>query len=674
MHAEHDAYIADVASVPSPRIVLLKAERMDLAGAVRSYVDAVVASDQGLTVFPFIRIASDGAAVFPKRIAHAAPAICEALAAPIAQWAAQKGTQAHLVADLFEEHAVLRSAIETANSTFRALPGASPYEVLFSEAERYACATPYVCRRAAVDLNPGLGYGINTLRDVASHVSADLPEFARAMYPSIAGARTGHAQVALWLDADPARLEEIVERCTGLVVPGGTVLVSVRDERAKRVLEERGATVTAMQRPGAESLGPLDEWLAVFRKPVQIAAEISNSEPRLAVTESASRKLKVLFALRPSAQSIFGGDVVQVRETAEALRRRGHVVELATSPQIQTSGFDIVHLSNLTVPDETLAQAESVRNFAGPVVLMPIFIDHADETTWGMATSLAVFLQSQDEPDLRRKLEMLEQRALSVPNFEAPPKRSDIVPGYTQKQQRILELVDFVIANAHSEMHRVYRYLRCNIPYAIAPSAVDADLYGTHARTQFIDEYGFADFVLMPGRYEARKNQLMLFEAAKDLGYPLVCVGSNREAAFGHAVRAYRPGNAVYFSHLPERSLAGLFAAARVVVAPSWDEVVSLTSLDAAVSEASLVLTRNSYEHEYFRDDAEYCDPASVSSIRSALQRAWTTHEERAERRRLLAGRVRQEYNWDASAAATEAAYYRVLASRLRRGENAHVV
>lgn len=663
-HSEYDAYIPDAATGNSARIVLLKAERMDLAGAVRTYVDAIVRSEGGLGAFSFIRVSGDGAAVFPKRLAQNAPALCSALASPVAQWIAQKGSGAHLVADLFEQDEVLSNAMQTANATLRALPGASPYEVLFSEGERYASVTPYVRDKSVVDLNPGLGYGLNTLRNVASRISAEIPEFSRAMYPRIETVAEP-SQVALWLDADPARLDEIVAHCRSSISKHGCIVLSIRDERAKSALERFDARFEPMVRPGAGSLGALDEWLALID--VQCGGARTAEESPHYVAPDPPRKLRILFALRPSAESVFGGDVVQVRQTVDALRRRGHTVELSTAPRLQAAGFDIVHLTNLTSPEETLPQAESVQGFGGPVVLMPIFIDHADETVWGMATSLGVFLQSQDDADLHDKLALLERRSIVVPNIDAPPKRNDIFPGYTEKQQRILQLVDFVIANAHSEMHRLYRYLACNLPYAIAPSAVDAGLYGTHRRAEFLETYGFADFVVMPGRYEPRKNQLLLFEAIKRLGYPLVCVGNNREPAFAHAVRSYRPGNAVYFSHMSESELAALFAAARVVAVPSWDEVVSLTSLNGAVSEASLVLTRNSYEHEYFRDDAEYCDPASVESIRAALERAWTTHDERSERRRMLSERVRREYNWDVSAASTEAAYYRALQARRRR-------
>ncbi len=242
-----------------------------------------------------------------------------------------------------------------------------------------------------------------------------------------------------------------------------------------------------------------------------------------------------------------------------------------------------------------------------------------------------------------------------------------MIEGYTQMQRATLDVVDFLVANAHSEMHRLYRYLTCEIPYSVAPSCANPRIYGKHAKAKFVERFGFEDFVLMAGRYEGRKNQLNFLQATRDLGFPVLCIGNNYHATFGKILRIHRPGTAAYIGHLPEDQLAGAFAAARVVAIPSWDEVVSLTSLNAAISGASMVLTRNSYEHEYFADDAEYCDPGSVVSIASAVRRAWETHEARSERRELLAERVTAQYNWDRSAALTEEAYYRVLHHNPRR-------
>ena len=146
----------------------------------------------------------------------------------------------------------------------------------------------------------------------------------------------------------------------------------------------------------------------------------------------------------------------------------------------------------------------------------------------------------------------------------------------------------------------------------------------------------------------------------------LVIIGANVDPLYGFFAQVYARENVIFLPQMPEVELAGAYAAARVFVLPSWDEVVSMSALNAALSGPSLVLTRNGFEHEYFLDDAEFCDPADAASIEAAIEAAWSSHEARSERRGALIERVREEYTWEISAEATERAYYRVLAHNPR--------
>ena len=671
VHNDYAAYLPPVQPfrTSTARLASLKLEAISVLQGRRRYVDALLLDGEDIVPVSFLRITDEGDVILPEHYLALGDHLCDWLRETVRQWTAQKPKDADMEADVFSRDPALTEAfIDSAEVVRRPIPGMSAYSALFDEAERYANASPYAYGRRIVDFNPGYGYGISILRRVASEAAVaggSLEPLGRRIRPLLPDASAPMPfDVAAWLDASEEQLESTVARLCDAVGEGGTALVSHRGPSGERLLRAMGAEVSKMCRAGADALAPMDEWLGVFSRARKRVYPVPERNAAISV---GPRPLRVLFGLRPSAQQMFGGDVVQIRETAQALRARGHVVNISTDPKLDTSGFDIVHLSNITVPHETMAQAQSVAQFPGPVVLMPIFTDHADEAAWGMHTAQALFLVSDDTDDLSSKLDALESRTLTMPGFSPPPQRSGMVPDYEQLQRAVLPYVDFIVANAHSEMNRFYRYLGCDIPYAVAPSCANPRIYGTHQRERFVDRYGLSDFVLLPGRYEHRKNQLMFFRAAATLGYPVVCIGRNYDVIFGNAMRLHRPGTAAYIGHLPEEDLAGAFAAARVVAVPSWDEVVSLTSLNAAISESSMLLTRNSYEHEYFADDAEYCDPASVISIREALRRAWETHAERAERRASLATRVMADFSWERSAELTEAAYYRALAHNPRR-------
>lgn len=650
-------------------MVSLKLEAASVGQFKRRYVDAVLLDGENIVPVPFVRIAEDGDVVLHAFHLALGENICGWLKDTIAKWYAGKPSDADLEADIFSTDAGITNAfIESTEVVRRAFPGMSTYPMLFDEAERYANLTPFVYQRTVADFNPGYGYGISTLRGVASKIYHDansLQKIAQRLRPRAAELPPdAKVEVAVWLDAPENQLTTIVARLRDAVGEKGIAIVSQRGQNAPQRLAGLGADVLPMCRAGADAFGSLDEWLGVF-VPKHVRGE--KAAEHQATISVSPRPLRILFGLRPSAEFMFGGDVVQVRETAEALRARGHFVDIRTDLTLDASGFDIVHLTNITVPNETLPQAQSVAHFDGAVFLMPIYTDHADEAAWGMHTSRALFLVSEDNDDLKAKLDALETRVLSIPEFLPPPQRNGMIPGYENLQRAILPYIDYVLANAHSEMNRFYRYLGCDVPYAVAPSCANPRIYGSHQKQRFIDRFGMSDFILLPGRYEHRKNQLMFFEAAASLGLPILCIGRNYDALFGYAMRKHRSSKVAYIGHLPEEDLAGAFAAARVVAVPSWDEVVTLTSLNAAISGASMVLTRNSYEHEYFGDDAEYCDPGSVTAIRASLVRAWETHDARSERRAALAERVRREYNWERTAEATEIAYYRVLAHNPRR-------
>ena len=84
-------------------------------------------------------------------------------------------------------------------------------------------------------------------------------------------------------------------------------------------------------------------------------------------------------------------------------------------------------------------------------------------------------------------------------------------------------------------------------------------------------------------------------------------------------------------------------------------------NLEAAACGAAVVTGTQGYELEYLGDLADYCDPADIASIRTAVRTAWDRYPDDAARREQLRLRVRNRFTWEASARATFEAYCRVL-------------
>ncbi len=673
LHPRFSGYIPPVPSgLEAPQLVALKIEGAPAPLPATTMFDVLLEDRDRLFVMPFIEM-RDGVLLLPEAYASYAQLFTDLQPRLRAFDERFRGDrQASL--ELFAADAEI---VEWANAQqqapFTIVPGLAPYGVVFDLIDRYRFAATIAFGRRIADLNPGCGYGRIVLGErIASY--AAIPPDARSerllnrfTYASPSADMTD-ADVVLAFETPPEAVRAMLARVRELLGPNGRAIVTSRGEPGRAALADAGLSPAPLVRPGLESIPPLPDFFAVIEP-----QRVYPSVPIVTVpVEMSRRPLSVLFALRPSATRAFGGDVVQVRMTAKALEARGHRVVVSTDPRPDTSGFDIVHLTNFTSVAETLEQARSVRDFHGPIVMMPIFIDHADETVWGMQAAADAMRYASSVDDLRFNQRRVAERDVAPTVVDGrqippPPSRIDMHAGYTQQQREIAQCVDYFIANAYSEMYCIARHLTTEIPFSIVPSCCDPEIYHPGRAQAFVETYNLSNFILSTGRIEARKQQLTLMQLARRWPErPLVLIGRNADIGYGALIRVYWSGNVTMIGHMSEEALAGAYAAARVVAMPSWDEVVSLSAVNAAACGASLVLTRNGFEHEYMGDDALYCDPGDTENIAAAIDHAWTSHDERYDRRMALSDRVRRDYIWARAAQRTEEAYYRVLADNPR--------
>ena len=87
------------------------------------------------------------------------------------------------------------------------------------------------------------------------------------------------------------------------------------------------------------------------------------------------------------------------------------------------------------------------------------------------------------------------------------------------------------------------------------------------------------------------------------------------------------------------------YAACKVFVLPTWFETPGLAAMEAALAGANLVVTREGSTREYFKEFAEYVNPASVPDIRDKILRALGK-----TKRPDLARLVRERYVWEKAA------------------------
>ena len=309
--------------------------------------------------------------------------------------------------------------------------------------------------------------------------------------------------------------------------------------------------------------------------------------------------LRVLVQNRADSETCPGGDTVQMDWTMRFLRERGHDVCLSFDSDLDLSGFDVVHLFNLTRPIETFAQAENARRQSKPMVLSSVYWDLASAVPW------------HAHPFPRNWYHLIRPRG----------PRSWAQRGM---QKMILQQAEFVFPNSEAEKtHLLDRFhglsserLRV-VKNGVAPQPTDS------ITTTPTSEYR-GTFVCA-GAIGPRKNQLNLVRAFSRLPDERLCVIGQTAAgcaAYDRAVRRAAGANISFHRTMPHAEMGAVLREARALVQPSYIETPGLSAMEAAAAGTPIVVADVAPVREYFGALGHTCDPASPSSIAAACRAA----------------------------------------------------
>jgi glycosyltransferase involved in cell wall biosynthesis len=211
-------------------------------------------------------------------------------------------------------------------------------------------------------------------------------------------------------------------------------------------------------------------------------------------------------------------------------------------------------------------------------------------------------------------------------------------------------------------LHRLAGEIRCRVvPNGVDPSVILRASGEEFVRTHRIP---FPKFGVCVGRFDERKNQLGLIRALRDTAIPVVFIGSPGPNYRSYCDRCRREAQGrpfLFLAGMPQRELAGAYAAAHMHVQASWLETPGLTNLEAGLSGCNLALSDRGSVREYFGESAWYCDPGDPGSIRAAAAGAFAAprghHHE-------LRDRISTEFTWERAAGELHRVYREVVASR----------
>lgn len=374
---------------------------------------------------------------------------------------------------------------------------------------------------------------------------------------------------------------------------------------------------------------------------------------------------KILFVTRPDALTNPGGDTIQMLRTREELERLGIGVDISFSAAPDPRGYDLVHLFNLQLAGLSRTQLRAVRSAGVPAVVSPIFWDHAELDHFSPRLRRAFAAAPEARPRLLALLEAdTREGAQGAEGYPVGPR----LLAQREIQRQVAAEADLLLPNSRAEASILAESLGSGIaPCHIVPNGIDPVLFTSASPDAFEARFGRRDFVLSAARWDDRKNLLMLCEALRGTGLPLVLVGGRPNDEYEQLVRSALPPDTLVIDPLGQDELASAYAAARVHALPSWFETPGLSSMEAAIAGCAVVVGNRGAEREYFGSGAYYCDPASVGDIRRAIVLAWESFEADRPRRAELRERLMRRYTWGEAARRTVEAYERVLGCPVAR-------
>lgn len=344
--------------------------------------------------------------------------------------------------------------------------------------------------------------------------------------------------------------------------------------------------------------------------------------------------------IRRDAYKVGGGDVMQLEKTKEYLERLGVEADVSVELQPDLSAYDLVHLYNLTVADDTLAQCQNAKKQGKPIVLSSIYWTKDEyllnNPNWKVKA--AKFLGGE-----RLARFLMKKRKYYNPDWH--------------KQRKILEMADLILATSRAEIELIERDFDVKLKnYRVVPPGVEAEIFTAASAEDFTKKYGLKNFVLSVGRFEYLKNQLSLIKALGGGENKLVLIGqaNPKFSEYYDLCRemAAKYDNIIFLPPMTQAELASAYAAAKVHATSSWSETFGLVSLEAAAAGTNVVTTIHSPLKEYFGELMFYCDPAEPGSVKRAIKSAIVSPT-RPELKKL----VLEKFSWQKAAEEILAAY-----------------
>lgn len=386
--------------------------------------------------------------------------------------------------------------------------------------------------------------------------------------------------------------------------------------------------------------------------------------------------MKILFQSRSDLYDPRGGDTLQMEHTKAAIEQEDPTIkiDISTSPQENNiADYDLVHLFNLDWIPETYIQAKWAKKHGKKVVLSAIHhsekevLKYEDNAAYDIRRVYNFLFPFQAARDVGKNI----YRSFLHPQ-KIKPTLNQIFNGIRNEQRDILRMSDIVLVQTEKEAQDIktdFKFEGFNWKKIV--NGVDVkvfenpniDLLNNLVEEKYSVDLSQKPILLSVGRIEPRKNQLSLIEAFNGLqmqgelkGFRLVFIGAMTKNSFEYVYKfkneLEKNHEILYLGVQPPEIVASAMAHEGVYVHTSWFETTGLVTLEAALSGMNVVATGDRTK-EYLKDEAYYCSPDDVESIKNAILNAVL----RPKNTRNIRDEIKSQYSWKNTAKQTLEVY-----------------
>lgn len=357
--------------------------------------------------------------------------------------------------------------------------------------------------------------------------------------------------------------------------------------------------------------------------------------------------MKILFISRATLFRDKGGDTIQIVNTAEQLRKKGVYVDIRLcNEKIDYACYNLIHFFNIIRPADILIH---IKRSKLPYVISTIYVDYNEyerKMRKGFAGMIFRILPADT-------IEYAKAIARSLINRERIMSPAYVFQGHKKSVRQIIRNASMLLPNSHSEYARLEAHYKTGNNYRAIPNGIDPDLFEAADIPQKDPV-----LVICVGRFEGRKNQLNVIRALNGTKYRVLLIGSPsaNQLKYYADCKKEAAANIHFINNIPQCELLEYYKKAKVHILASWFETTGLSTLEAAAMGCNIVVTDKGDTKEYFEEYAWYCEPDSIASILSAVEKACA-----AEFNEQLRTKILTQYTWQQAAAKTLEAYREVI-------------